>query len=280
MPEQYSSALHALPDGASVLIQKPFGQDLADAAALLRICRQKRLIAAVNTQLRFAPYVRQARRLIASGAIGELIDVEVRVSVNTPWHLFPHVLGLPRLEINMHSVHYIDLIRSFLGDPDAVSAVTVGHPAKPNLSNTRSIILLRYAGRPVRAVVSTNHDHAFGQKYQESFIKWEGTDGAIRAQMGLLLDYPSGREDALEIADIERPEHGWAPSKFDGSWFPDAFADSMGALQAHAMDPSHGLPHSVDDVMRTMAVVEAAYESSRTEGVALANVMLPKSPEW
>lgn len=270
MPEQYLDALEALPDGAAVLIQKPLGNDLAAGRAILEVCHRKNLVAAVNTQLRFAPYVAEARRLIASGAIGELYDVEVRVSVDTPWELFPHVLVLDRLEINMHSVHYLDLLRSFLGNPASVSAATVRHPLKEH-ANSRSDIILRYPDRDLRVVVSTNHDHHFGPAYEESYIKWEGTLGAVRAQMGLLLDYPTGGPDRLEYQLDAEKERGWQPLPFDGSWFPDAFIGSMGALQRYLEGSVSELPTSVDDVFDTMAVVEAAYESQAREGV---------TPQW
>ena len=269
MPEQYADTLEALPDGAAVLIQKPFGHTLAQAAELLEICHRKGLIAAVNTQLRFSPYVAAAREAIAAGRIGELYDVEVRVQVNTPWELFPHVLTLDRLEINMHSVHYLDLLRSFLGDPAGVSAVTARHPQKSH-ANSRSNIILHYPDRDIRVVVSTNHDHHFGEKYEESYIKWEGTRGAIRAQMGLLLDYPVGGEDRLEIQLDDGAEPGWQPLPFTGSWFPDAFIGSMGALQRYLEGSAPTLPTSVDDVYRTMAVVEAAHSASDAGGVPLA----------
>lgn len=270
MPEQYEGTLEALPDGAPVLIQKPLGHSLAQAEQLRDLCHRKGLIAAVNTQLRFAPYVAAARALIADGAIGELYDLEIRVTTITHWEIFPHVLGMERLELNMHSVHYVDLVRSFLGDPDSVSAVTVRHPAKPHVTNTRSVILMRYRDRPVRVTIGTNHDHGFGPEYEESFIRWEGTEGAVRAQMGLMLDYPTGGPDRLEIARTDEPERGWQPVPFEGSWFPDAFIGSMSAVQRFVEGSVPDLPTSVDDVLRTMAVVEAAYRSQDSEGIALS----------
>lgn len=269
MPEQYARTLEALPDGAAVLIQKPLGHTLRQARELQEICRRKDLVAAVNTQLRFAPYVAVVRRLLSEDAIGEVYDFDLRVTVNTPWHLFPHVFGLPRLEIPMHSVHYIDLVRSFFGDPDGVSATTVRHPTKPDVATTRSSILMRYHDRPLRAVIGTNHDHAFGSNYQESFIKWEGTRGAIRLQMGLLLDYPKGGPDALTIYRCDLPELGWHSIPFEGSWFPEAFMGSMGALMRYVEGSVSDLPTSVDDVLKTMASVEAAYESQREGGTPL-----------
>jgi predicted dehydrogenase len=261
-PEAHIAVLHLVPEGSAVLLQKPLGNHLADGIRTREVCRRKNLVAAVNTQLRFAPYVTAARELIDAGAIGELYDLEIRVSVNTPWEMFPYVLDLDRLEINMHSVHYLDLVRSFLGDPTGVDAVTVRHPAKKH-ANSRSDIILRYGDRPLRVVVSTNHDHSFGPRHEESWIKWEGTAGAIRAQMGLLLDYPRGGPDALEMS----VGHGWEPVPFEGSWFPDAFIGSMSVVQRYLEGSIPSLPTSVEDVFRTMAVVEAAYESSAAGGV-------------
>ena len=269
MPEQYLGALEQLPDGAAVLIQKPLGNHLADGARIRELCHRKNLTAAVNTQLRFAPYIAAARAMIADGAIGELYDLEIHITVDTPWSMFPHVLQLDRLEINMHSVHYLDLVRSFLGDPSGVSAVTERNPGRET-RNTRSVILLRYADRPIRVVISTNHDHDFGPGYEESFIKWEGTEGAIRAQLGLLLDYPRGGEDRLEYIRRSEKARGWQPLDFEGSWFPDAFIGSMSALQRFVEGSVPTLPTSVDDVYRTMAVVEAAYDSAAREGIAPA----------
>ncbi len=267
VPDQFPAALEALPDGAAVLIQKPLGNSLAEARTLVDLCHRKRLTAAVNTQLRFAPQVAVARSLIASGAIGEVFDLEIRVSVHTPWEMFPFVVGMDRLEFTMHSVHYMDLVRSFFGNPSGVSAITVGHPLK-QLASTRSVILMRYTGRPLRVVISTNHDHDYGSHFEESFIKWEGTKGAIRAQLGLLLDYPGGGPDALDCVLRDESDGGWRPIPFEGSWFPDAFIGSMSALQRFVEGSVDALPTSVDDVFDTMAVVEAAYESDEHEGVA------------
>lgn len=261
MPDAFASILDALPDGAAVQLQKPLGYTLAQARDLIDIIRRKGLTASVNTQLRFAPHVAAARALIAEGTIGELVDIEVLVRVETRWELFPSVFGLDRMEMPMHSVHYVDLLRSFVGDPSGVSAVTVAHPGS-RLASTRTGYLLHYADRPLRVTISTNHDHTFGPEHQESAILWHGTTGAIRAQLGLLLDYPRGGEDRLERST----DDGWRDVAVDGTWFPDAFIGTMSALQRYVTGESNSLPTSADDVLRTMAVLEAAHEANRTGG--------------
>ncbi len=80
--------VNALPAEAGALIQKPMGEDLEHAREIRDLCRRKKLTAAVNFQLRFAPNNAGARSLIDQGAIGELHDVEINVNVHTPWHLW------------------------------------------------------------------------------------------------------------------------------------------------------------------------------------------------
>ncbi len=249
------------------------GDDFAQANKILELCRKKNLKAAINFQLRFAPFVSAARYLIDLGLIGELYDMEVRVTIKTPWEIFPHVIIHPRLEIQYHSIHYVDLIRSFLGNPQSVLAKTLKHPAK-NLSSSRSTILFDY-GDTMHAVINTNHDHDFGPNHQESYIKWEGTKGAIIAKIGLLMDYPHGVPDVFEYCIVEEgksPE--WQTVKLDGSWFPEAFIGTMANLMRFNEGSDVGLHTSVEDVIQTMAVVESAYKSSDIGGVKVSGFEL------
>lgn len=255
--------LSALPDGVAVLIQKPFGENLEQARSLLTLCQRKRLRAAVNFQLRYAPCITAARRLIAAGAIGEVHDVEVRVTVHMPWHLWTFLEGLPRVEILYHSVHYIDLVRSFLGEPRGVYAKTVKHPRTTKLASTRTNIALDY-GDLLRANITTNHGHDYRQDHAESYVKWEGTRGAIKARLGLLLNYLRAQPDALEICQVDAQEvpGEWQTIPLEGNWYPHAFVGTMASVMRFANGETDELPTRVEDAFKTMAVVEAAYESS------------------
>jgi predicted dehydrogenase len=270
-PGAFLDVLRSLPEGSCVLMQKPMGEDLGRARQIRDLCRDRKLCAAVNFQLRYAPAVRAARNLIANGTIGELHDLEVRVTVYTPWHLWSFLEGMPRVEILNHSVHYLDLIRSFLGEPASVYAKTVKHPKMAKLASTRSNIILDY-GDTLRANVTTNHGHEFGLRHQESYIKWEGTRGAIKIRAGLLMDYPKGVPDLFEYCTLESgasPE--WRTLDIQGSWFPDAFIGTMADLMCFAEGSARELPGSVEDAYKTMAVVEAAYGSNDAGGMKVAH---------
>ena len=263
----FADALRKLPDDSFVLIQKPMGENIAQAREILEVCRSKSLHAAINCQLRFAPFVLAARSLIDAGEIGELVDMEMRLNVFTPWGLFPFLEEIPRVEMVYHSVHYIDLIRSFLGEPRSVMARTVPHPDLPKLASVSSSIIMDYPD-PVRATITTNHSHRFGAKHQESYLKWEGTKGAIKARIGLLMDYPRGVGDVFEYCTLEEgQEPEWKPVAIEGSWFPEAFIGTMAQVMRAKEGSAPEMPTSVEDVIKTMACVEAAYECNHVGGV-------------
>ncbi|HZZ20256.1 MAG TPA: Gfo/Idh/MocA family oxidoreductase [Opitutaceae bacterium] len=261
--------LPLLPNDAAVLMQKPLGLDLGMASAIRDICRAKRLKAAVNLQLRFAPNMMAARDIISRGLIGDLHDVDVRVTCSMPWHIWKFLYGIPRMEIIYHSIHYVDLVRSFLGDPAGVWCKTVKHPEMMELASTRTAIALDY-GDVTRANIATNHGHKYGGRHQESTLKVEGTKGAIVVRMGVNLDYPRGRPDELEYCVLGEGAPAWTTVLLEGQWFPHAFVGPMASLMRFASGESDTLPTSVEDAWRTMAVIEACHASSDRGAVKIS----------
>jgi len=271
LPDQYVEILEKLPDGAAVLIQKPMGNDYAQAKAILEVCNRKNLVAAINFQLRFASFVSAARQMINQGLIGDLYDMEFKVTVETPWQLFPVIKQHPRLEILYHSVHYIDCIRSFLGNPKGILAKTTKHPLKP-MSSTRSTIIMDY-GNTMSVKINTNHDHDFGVNHQESYIKWEGTKGAIKAKMGLLMNYPDGLQDVFEYILLEEGQkQAWKTLPLEGSWFPEAFIGTMSNLMRYKEGSDPILHTRVGDVIDTMKVVETCYLSNQKGSLDISEI--------
>jgi predicted dehydrogenase len=265
-PLAHSAILSKLPRGAFALIQKPMGGDLAGATEILKVCRDRRLKAAVNFQLRFAPMMLALKDAADKGCFGEVVDFDAWLALATPWGLWPFLKGLPRIEIAMHSIHYLDFIRSLLGNPRGVHAKTIGHP-NHDVAQTRTAAILDY-GERVRCVLSVNHDHDFGRRFQACEFRVSGTEGAAYIKLGVNLDYPRGEPDELLI----RPAgaSGWVAVPLEGSWFPDAFINRMANLQRFASGEDEILLGSVDDAWQTMALVEAAYRSSAAPATPIA----------
>jgi predicted dehydrogenase len=258
-PQNIAAVLERLPSASAVLIQKPMGRDLANARRIVAICRERKLCAAVNFQLRFAPNMLALKDALERGVFGALLDVEVRINLHTPWNYWAFLKGVPRLEVLMHSIHYLDLIRSLIGEPRGVYCKGVRHPAMPDYSDTRTSIVLDY-GDTIRCSLTMNHAHTFGGRYGMSQLKIEGMRGAAIAKMGVNLNYPAGEPDTLELATED--SDGWSAIPLRGSWFLEAFEGPMSNLQRFVAGEDSKLVSGVEDALRTMAVVEACYESS------------------
>jgi predicted dehydrogenase len=263
-PVAHREILAALPHGSIVLIQKPMGLDLEEATRIRAVCRERRLIAAVNFQLRFAPMMCAVADALKRGMLGRLVDIEAHLNLVTPWHLFPHLKQNSRVEIVSHSIHYLDLIRGLAGNPRGVLARTYGHPSS-DLASTRTSAILDY-GTDLRVTLSINHHHDFGRKFQDASFRFEGDRGAALVKLGLLLNYPQGEPDELWFAEKGGP---WQQLPLLGSWFPDAFIGTMANLQRFAAGEDQVLYTSVEDAWHTMALVEACYRSNEAAATAV-----------
>jgi predicted dehydrogenase len=267
-PQHIAEVLQKLPHGAAVLVQKPMGRDLAEASRILAIARERKLVAAMNFQLRFAPNMLALKDALAHGMLGDLLDIEVRILLHTPWEYWKFLKGVPRLEILMHSVHYLDLIRSIAGEPRGVYCRALRMPDLPDYADVRTSIILDY-GDTVRCSLTMNHAHKFGPRYARSQLKIEGTRGAAIAKMGVNLNYPHGEPDTLEFA---APGSDWKSMALRGSWFLEAFEGPMANLQRFVAKEDSALVSPLDDACRTMALVEACYESSANGGTPVPRI--------
>lgn len=255
-PDAVAKVPEGLPDGALAIIQKPLGSDLAQADRIIAVLRRKSIRAAVNFQLRFAPMALALKDAVAQGLLGEVVDFDAWLALDTPWHLWEFLADLPRVEILLHSIHYLDFTRDLLGTPRGVQARTMGHPSS-TVANTRTSVMIDY-GDPVRCALSINHNHAFGRQFQACDFRICGTKGAARMNLGVNLDYPRGEPDELWL----NTDGTWRQVPLVGNWFIAAFHNRFAQVQRFAAGLDDTLQGDAEDAWHTMALVEAAYDSA------------------
>jgi predicted dehydrogenase len=198
--------------------------------------------------------------------IGGITDFEVHLNLLTPWELFPFLKEMSRVEIAVHSIHYLDLIRSYLGNPSGVWAQTLGHPSTQEFAQTRTSAILNY-GPDIRCSLSINHNYSKGPKFQSAQIRIDVIEGAAMIKLGLLLDYPKGEPDEVWI--YPKGESSWTKMNFEGGWFPEAFIGTMSNLQRFESGEDKILQTSVEDAFHTMSLVVGCYLSSKNGGTPL-----------
>ena len=137
--EQPGIMLAALAAGKHILAQKPLATSVSAALALLEAVKSTKLLVAVNQQLRFDEGMAAAHRMVELGMIGEVTNFSITVNLDTPWELWEWAQSMERLEIMVHSIHYHDVVRWFMGEPESVYAIAGKTPGQLPIGETRTI---------------------------------------------------------------------------------------------------------------------------------------------
>ncbi len=250
----------SLESGRHVLAQKPFAPDVATGQALVDLAEANGLALVVNQQLRYEEGMAAAHRMVELGWIGEVTAMTITVNIWTDWSAWPWMLEAPRLEIMVHSIHYHDVVRWFLGEPSLVFSVPGRTPGQAPAGETRSVTTCTH---PPGAVSVIHANHETGQGDNLAAFRIDGSQGAIRGTLGLLYDYPTGRPDTLELNSMVLPTDGWVPYPVGSRWVPDAFLGPMASLLRAAATGSVSRSSGRDN-LGTLRQVERIYASMET----------------
>jgi predicted dehydrogenase len=264
--EQPALVMAALDAGKHVLAQKPLAMSVETAREMAVKAESSGLLVGVNQQLRFDEGIAAARLMVEQGWLGEISGMSITVNLDTPWHLWDWAQTMERLEIMIHSIHYHDVVRWFLGNPTKVFALAGRTAGQGPVGETRTVSSYVYDSGVI-AVVQANHVNKGGDNLAEFRI--DGSKGSIRGTLGLLYDYPHGRCDTLEVRSSVVKTDGWVPYPVTQRWIPDAFIGTMGSLLAEiAQDGQRRSP--ISDNVDTIALVHALYASIESgEAVSL-----------
>ncbi|MFW6775012.1 Gfo/Idh/MocA family protein [Nocardioides sp. CPCC 205120] len=247
----------AVAAGKHLLCQKPFAPDVTTAEELRDLAEAAGVRVAVNQQLRFDEGIAVARAVAEAGWIGEPTALTVHVDIATDFGAWPWLLTSDRLEIAYHSIHYLDAIRSILGDPTSAYCAAGRRPGQAPAAETRTMTTLRFPSG-ASAGLHVNHENLGGDARAE--FRLDGSEGSVRGELGMLLDYPHGRPDTVELFSRVVPTDGWVPFPVTRRWIPDAFAGPMKGL-LRWIATGEPAPTSAADNVGTLRLVEALYAS-------------------
>jgi predicted dehydrogenase len=249
--------------GKHILCQKPFSVHYPEAVEMAALAKQAGVKIAVHQQFRWSSIIQATRALMKAGWLGDILDVQVQVSINTPWDMWPWIATQPRLEVLFHSIHYLDSLRYLFGDPTLVTSRHTKNPAQKAKGESKTITTWEYENGLQILTAICHFDWSPGLY---SIFRVLGTDGLIEGTIGTNYDYPDGRNDTLKFTSREHEERNFS-SILPGKWIPDAFYGPMASLMDAIQTAGEPLT-SAEDNLATLRVVEAAYRSmSETRSV-------------
>jgi predicted dehydrogenase/nucleoside-diphosphate-sugar epimerase len=127
----------ALEKGCHVLIEKPVTDDEKEALEIARLAQRKGLVATVNHSLLYDPQVKNALEVARSGALGDIVSVDVlRGAEYPPYEGGPlppryRTAGYPFRDAGVHGLY---LMQELLGDIEDVDAEWQSLGGEPNLA--------------------------------------------------------------------------------------------------------------------------------------------------
>ncbi|WP_235556740.1 Gfo/Idh/MocA family protein [Microbacterium sp. GCS4] len=254
-------AREALAAGKHVLVEKPFAATAEEAAALVATADDAGLLIHVSQNYRYYPAPRAARDLLARGAVGEVvsIDIDFRQWDNDlavgahPHYAFPHPL------LHDMAIHHFDLLR-----------MVTGEEARAVFAKSSAPSFSKYDDEAAAAVI-IELDSGITVSYRGSWVsrgkptgwagEWriDGADGEIffTSRLGPIED---GAGDVVEVRDVASAERRALPLAATG------LVDRAGSLHAFAHDILTGesTGHHGRDNVGSIALMEAATRSAES----------------
>jgi predicted dehydrogenase len=239
-----------------ILAQKPLALNYADAAEAVARCEDAGIVLAVNQNMRYDPTVYAAKSLLQQGFFGEPVFTTIDMRGVPHWQPWQAATGSATLKVM--SIHHLDCMRYWFGEPERVFC-SARHDPRTKFAHKDGICttILEYANN-LRCVII---DDVWTGPAKEGCpsdirVEWriEGLDGLAIGDLGWCKD-PYTTPSTMRYS--RKGDAGFQRFAPNESWFPDAFAGTMGDLLI-ALESGVAPAISGRNNLNTMALVEAA----------------------
>jgi predicted dehydrogenase len=242
----------------AILAQKPLSLTLGEAIALRDESHAAGKLLSVNQNMRYDQSMRVLKQILERGDLGAIVFAQIDMHAIPHWQTF--LQGYDRLTLANMSVHHLDVLRFLFGEPTEIYTAARPDP-RTTFRHTDGITVstLKFGS----GVLALSLEDVWSGPREEGFdsdiwIKWrvEGTDGVAQGTIG----WPTGQASTLTFASKATTGGKWVSPTWDTMWFPHAFTGVMEQLQ-YAVTTGTPPALSVDDNVRTVALIEAGYRS-------------------
>lgn len=257
MPSHRMLVELAASHGVPCIVQKPFAPAWNDCVAMVGACRQAGVPLMVHENFRFQAPMLAARRVVRSGAIGNIYFG--RISFRTHYDVFanqPYLAKEEKLIILDLGIHVLDLARVFLGEVETVYCQT--QQVRPNIrAEDMATMMLRHESGATSIVDCSYSSRIEPDPFPQTMLHLEGTRGSLQVLPGLRMVVVS--DGAVTQHDVSSPLLSWTSEPWHVA------QESVLNTQRHWIDSLRAGREpetSGDDNLRTYALVDAAYRSA------------------
>jgi predicted dehydrogenase len=245
-PSGRIDVIERLPTLRAILVEKPLGADLEDAARLLAACRARGIVVQVNLWRR----ADEQFRALAAGGLRDAVG-EVQT-----------VVGIYGKGIRNNGIHLVDFVRMLVGEPERVWPL--GEPRPAPASSVPGDVDVFFAAKLASGAEVSFHPIDFGHHREVGLDVWGTTGRLAILQEGLsIVAYPLRPHRAAEgEREIASDEPFAIPSTVGDAFF------HMYTNLADAVDDGALLWSDGESALASERVVEAVVGSASADGAA------------
>lgn len=245
----------------AMICQKPFCPTLDDAEAAVAAAAATDTPLIIHENFRFQPWFEEARRLISSGALGDVYEVSFRLrpgdgqGPRAYLDRQPYFQTMERFLVHETAIHLIDTFRSLLGEVSGVYAQL--RRLNPVIAGEDAGIIVFEFANGARGLFDGNRlvDHAAqNRRLTMGEMLIDGSDAVLRLDgEGRLFLRRHGGNDEDQVS------YAWENRGFAG--------DCVYRLQRYAVDAIRGevpIVNSGADYLTNLRIENAVYESNQT----------------
>lgn len=273
-PETHEKYVNeCLSMGAHVICQKPFGQNAAEAASMVKLAKQANRKLIVHENFRFMPWYRKIKHLLDCRAIGSVLNITFRLrpgdGQGDDAYLArqPYFQQMPKFLVHETAIHLIDTFRFLVGEISDVCARL--RRCNPVITGEDSGVIIFDFDNGAQGIFDGNRclDHAASNHRRtmgEMLI--EGTEGTITLDgEGIVYLRNFGEQKEVEQA------YSWLDKNFGG----DCVYLFTKHVVSHFIDNTP-LENTAAEYLRNVAVEDAIYQSNdekRVVNICAANTI-------
>ncbi|MFK7892784.1 MAG: Gfo/Idh/MocA family protein [Granulosicoccus sp.] len=253
------AAEHKVP----VICQKPFAKDLKTAGMMVNAAEEAGIPLMVHENFRWQVPIQAVKRTLDSGEIGT--PFWGRFSFRSGYDVFanqPYLAEGERFIIEDLGIHVLDIARYLMGD--VLSATARTSRINPSIAgeDVATVLLDHVTG--YSSVVDCSYASKLeNDPFPQTLIEIDGSLGTIRLSNDYQVMVSTQAHGHIQSRqeDVAPPLLSWAEKPWHG------IQHSVFAIQSHWIDCLENTLEpatSGEDNLKTLALVEAAYQSAST----------------
>jgi predicted dehydrogenase len=257
-PMVHLAASHRLP----VICQKPMASTLAEAAEMVRVCRESKTPFYVHENWRWQTPLRQLKHELASGVIGQPFRARVHFCSSFPvFDNQPFLKELEQFILTDIGSHILDTARFLFGEARTLYCRT--HRIHKEIKGEDVATVMMTMGCGMTVVCEMSYaSRAEHERFPETYVVIEGEKGSL--ELGPDYRICLTTEAGSCARRYPPPRYSWVDPAYElvqASIVP-CNANLLAALRGETQAETTG-----EDNLRTVQLIFASYESARSGNV-------------